>query len=109
LTVIRYSTERLDPATITRVDERDLALDREAFSGLAIEIRDRDFTGAWYRAGLVADGEARDWADWYRDRISRWQDREVARRAQTQLKSPDYRTKLESLPPYWLGAQNRSY
>lgn len=80
----------------------DAKLDSAAATSLSAEVRDRDRLHAWYRASLVAGGDANDWMSWYRRRVANWGNREFAAIAEAELDTPEYREQMEApLPDYW--------
>jgi hypothetical protein len=67
-----------------------------------VEVRDRDRLHAWYRASLDVGGQSNDWVRWYRERITQWQNRELAARAIAELELAQFHAEMRApLPEYW--------
>jgi hypothetical protein len=62
---------RIRNALLAQLDSGDRGLNAVTAMHQTLLCTERDYIGAWYRAGLAAGGEPVDWVGWYSHRLRR--------------------------------------
>ena len=92
---------RIRNALLAQLDSGDTGRDAVTAMHQTLLCTERDYIGAWYRAGLAAGGEPVDWVGWYSQRLRRRPNQDVAQSQLARLCDAEHRAKFQALPPYW--------